>query len=741
MPLARRQSLLLALLALLFLAVPNGPAFATQGARGVRPFATAAATLQAPAKGVVGFGDQSSRPRAGKVLYDSRLSTPLAARETRVLDVLTAAGPVPAGARAVVLTVTAVDMRASGWLAVWGGGVTRPPASTLNFAPGTPVPNTAVVTLGTSRLLRVMNGSAARTQVLLSFQGYVLEDGTEVRPGSFRPTAGTRIFDSRSASAPIPAKGYRDIRVTGGAVPTGAAAVALDLVAVKPTKAGYLIAHAPGTVRPATTTLTYKVGADRAALTMAQLSSSGTVRVWNMSGAPVHLVADSFGWVAGGAGPTTLAGVQVEAPTRVLDTRSAAAGPLRGNGVRALPRTPASASGALVSVTVTGGTRAGYLRYGVPTDPSVWSGSFLNFAAGETVTSTVFVPFAPQPATDVAIQAVTSGTVHVIVDRLAVVAARAEVTGTVRDADTGGSVANALASADGPTLYQPTGPDGTFRVVPAAPQSVQVCAGTGTWDGQKLSDDGRYVNDCVGGTTGTAPRLDVPLGARLVGADISLTPTGVLTGQVVGPEGKPDVFGEVTIERLDAPMSPRHAQFGSVTGRSDGSWRAVVPPGTYIVWTNWGSREQNPGPYLANEVAMGLTRIPRTVEKPTTATELVNAGATTFSVPPTQTVTVPALTLLEPGRIDPTVVDPDGDLSDVSIDYVHADSGFHVWGYPVGSPASSLGASIPLRPGRYTVCVTEGATRVCNGGSSSPAGATPIQVVSGQTGQVTLTLP
>ena len=168
---------------------------------------------------------------------------------------------------------------------------------------------------------------------------------------------------------------------------------------------------------------------------------------------------------------------------------------------------------------------------------------------------------------------------------------------------------------------------------------------------------------------------------------------------------------------------------------------AVVPPGTYIVWTNWGSREQNPGPYLANEVAMGLTRIPRTVEKPTTATELVNAGATTFSVPPTQTVTVPALTLLEPGRIDPTVVDPDGDLSDVSIDYVHADSGFHVWGYPVGSPASSLGASIPLRPGRYTVCVTEGATRVCNGGSSSPAGATPIQVVSGQTGQVTLTLP
>ena len=210
---------------------------------------------------------------------------------------------------------------------------------------------------------------------------------------------------------------------------------------------------------------------------MARLSSSGTVRVWNMSSAPVHVVADSFGWVAGGAGPTTLAGVQVEAPTRVLDTRTTAAGSLKGIEVRALPRTPGPASGTLLSVTVTGGTRGGYLRYGVWANPDAWSGSFLNFAAGETVTTTVLVPSAPQPDTDVVVQAVTNPAcpLHVIVDRLAVVAARAEVTGTVRAADTGSPVPNALASADGPTRYQPTGADGTFTVVPVAPQAVQVC--------------------------------------------------------------------------------------------------------------------------------------------------------------------------------------------------------------------------------------------------------------------------
>ena len=98
----------------------------------------------------------------------------------------------------------------------------------------------------------------------------------------------------------MPAHGYRDVKVTGVGAPDGASAALLDVIAVKPTRAGYLIAHPSDTARPTTTALTYRVGGDRAALSLMRLSTTGKVRVWNMSSGPVHLVIDSFGWVAAG---------------------------------------------------------------------------------------------------------------------------------------------------------------------------------------------------------------------------------------------------------------------------------------------------------------------------------------------------------------------------------------------------------------------------------------------------------
>jgi len=700
----------------------------------------AAASIVAPAKGTVGFGDQGDLPRVGKVLYDSRVGRPLAARETRVLDVLGSAGPVPAGANAVVLTVTAVDMRSSGWLTVWDGSSSRPSASTLNFTPGPPVPNTAVVTLAASRTLRVENGSSGTTHVLLSFQGFVKGDGAEVRRGSLQPTRGTRLLDTRRTSTPIPAKGYRDLKVTGSAVPAGAAAAVLDVVAVKPSRSGYLVAHAAGTARPGTTTLTYRVGADLATLAVVPISGAGAVRVWNMSTAPVHLVVDSFGWVAAGQGAAALAGLDIGAPARVLDTRTTGDGPVDGTQPRLLPRGSVPSSGTMFSVTVTAGTRAGYLRYGVPSS-SLWSPSFLNFAPGQTVTGTVFIPTPPDPGLDVALQAVTTGTVHVIVDRLAVVAPRAAVQGSVRDAESGAVIARALAAVDGPDRYEPVAADGTFSRVPTSPESVLVCAATGTWTGRMLESDGRYVADCVGGDEQTAPRVSLPLGARLVDSDISLQPAGALTGTVLGPEGLPNVYGGITIERVDERQPNVYVSFGAGSGRTDGTWRVAVPAGTYIVSTSWGMRDGTVNGYLANEVATGLPRIFYAKEPLGTRDELVAAGAKTFKVGLTGTVAVPTLRLQDPGRIDPTIVDPDGDLSDVRIDYVHKPSGFRVWGYPVGSSESTLGASIPLRPGPYTVCVTEGTVTVCNDGASSPGSASPIEVSSGVTSETTLTLP
>ncbi len=730
-----------AILGAVALALPGLPATAATTAVAATATAAGAGTIEPGAKGVIGLGDLGPDPHVGAVLYDSRRSTVLRPHETRMLDVLP--GWVPPTASAVVLTVTAVGMERNGWLMVWGGTAPRPTVSALNYTPGTPVPNTVVATLGTSRALRVLNGSAGATHVLVAIQGYVLDDGTSVRPGSFRPTPGARVADTRPSASAIPARGYRDVVVAGHGVPAGAAAAALNIVAVKPSAAGYLVAHSPSTARPGTTTLTYSVGVDRAGLSVVPLSSTGSVRLWNMSSAPVHVVVDAFGWVVGGDPGATLAGLTVGRPARVLDTRSAGGDALAAGSSRRVPLTTGQGSAALLSVTVTGATRSGHLRLVAESDSGRRSGpSFLNFAAGRTVTTSVLVPVPSRDTLNVSIDAVTAGSAHVVVDRIATVGQRAEVTGTVRSAGSGDAVDGALVSTTAPDRTDTVSrADGTYRAVPVDLRSVAVCARTGTEQAWSFEPDGRYRPGCArSAADGPLTTVAIPLGGRLVGEDVILTPSGVLTGKVVGPSGEPDVLGQVSISAVDGSAFPTYAAFGTTTGRTDGTWRAIVPPGTYLVLTSWGVRENRIGTYLANEVAMGLPYIPHSKD-PVDVSALVAAGAQTITVPPTATATVPTLTLLEPGTIHPTIVDPDGDLSDVRIDYVHSASGYRVWGYPVGSPAYHLGSPIPLRPGGYAVCVTEGATTVCNDGSSSAAGATPVQVVSGQTVEVTLTLP
>jgi hypothetical protein len=728
-----------AVLGALALALPGLPAVAASST--VAPAAAAAAgdgVIEPAAKGVVGVGANSAEPDVAGVLYDSRKSTPLAARETRTLDVL--GGWVPASATGVILTVTAVDMKAGGWLTVWGTDTPRPEFSTLNFSPGTPVPNSAVVSLAAAHSLRVTNGSSGTTHVLLSFQGYVLDDGTEVRPGSLRPTAGIRVVDTRTTASPIPANSFRDVMLVGHGVPAGATAAAVNVVAVKPTRAGYLIAHSPATPRPTTTNLTYSVGSDRAGLSVVPISSTGEVRLWNMSSAPVHVVLDTFGWVAGGGDASaTLAGLDIGAPTRILDTRTTPEGAMVSGKPRAVPG-PSRGSGMLLSVTVTGATRAGFLRYGVNGPDFRTSPSFLNFAAGQTVTTSVIVPLYWRNKQSVLFDAVTSGSVHVIVDRIGVVGERAEVSGKVVDAVSGAPVSGATIST---VLFSGTdaksGADGVYRANPGSPKAVSVCART--LDSRALLDR-RYITGCARGVVGNFPvTVGVPLGARLVGEDVALAPGGTLGGTILGPEGNPDVYGYLTIQPVNRQASDLTVPFGRSSGSQDGTWQAPLLPGTYIVSVLVAYRQGTSSPSLAKEVSSGLPLFLVGTQPPDTVSRLLAAGARTFTVTSGSAGVVPTMTMQVPGTITPTVVDPDGDLSDVQLDFVHTDSGFRVWRYPVGSTIFELGRAAALRPGAYAVCATEGATTVCNDRSSSAATATPIQVVSGQTEKVTLTLP
>ena len=89
----------------------------------------------------------------------------------KMMPVQVTGGIVPAGARAVVATVTVTDTTAPSFLTVWPSDVSQPIISDLNWAAGEKVPNLVVVELSTSGQISVFNW-AGQTDVLVDVVGY-----------------------------------------------------------------------------------------------------------------------------------------------------------------------------------------------------------------------------------------------------------------------------------------------------------------------------------------------------------------------------------------------------------------------------------------------------------------------------------------------------------------------------------------------------------------------------------------
>ena len=572
-------------LAALAMALGGVPATAVTPAAPVLRAATPAMATAAAADYSVektgGLTELSEQNPYGGTIFDSRdpvgtgagnLLTP-----QRVLTFPLEVGgvSVPADATAVILNVTAVSPTRPGWLTVWPSDRSRPTASTLNFAPGTPTPNMAVVPITTSRKLKVMNGSSGSTQVLVAFEGWIRSNGAVQRPGSLTPTTGTRVIDTRTAGPAVPAKGFRDVLVGGHGVPVGASAALLDVIAVKPTRAGYLIAHPSDTARPTSTTLSFRVGADRAALSLTKLSATGKVRVWNMSSAPVHLVVDSFGWVAGGDSSVTPAGTTAITPQRVLDERI-------GVGSRRVIPLPAgvqgTASGVVLAITATGSTTSSHLQVGLNdwdvNAPLALSPSLLNFAPGQTVTNTAYLPV---PSRGPLVVSATTGTVRVVVDVVGIIRPQVQFDGrVVTEAD--GQPVNPGRVDNNPSTVgsTPTRGDGTFsHTVPFAgvprPLCASVTSNTGT-------PDPAWARGCLGGSV-VRTLLPTETGSKVIVSDLRLARVGTASGRVTSPTGTSPTGSLAVLHRTD------NAYLVTADVAANGTWQMpAVPAGTYVAY-------------------------------------------------------------------------------------------------------------------------------------------------------------
>jgi hypothetical protein len=282
----------------------------------------------------------------------------------------------PLDASGAVLNITAVQPSGAGHLTVFPCGRPTPLASNLNFGAGQVVANLANAALGPDATVCLFASSA--TDVVIDLNGWFRAGADGARLTAASPI---RVFDSRSSAG----RG-REFRVSFVAhVPTGTTAVTLNATVTGTAAAGHLTAYPCGTEPPLASNLNYVTGQTVANQITVRTGTDASVCF--RSFADTDLVVDLAGWFAGTGGD-----VIPVVPTRFLDTRSGAGG-WKGTlaatqsidvAIADIAGVPASATAAVVNLTVTGTTGAGYVTL-FPCGTVAPTTSSVNFVVGQTV--------------------------------------------------------------------------------------------------------------------------------------------------------------------------------------------------------------------------------------------------------------------------------------------------------------------------------------------------------------------
>jgi cell wall-associated NlpC family hydrolase len=344
----------------------------------VRGLGTAEATF-AP-DDVAAAGPGGLHPVTPSRLVDTRAAAKLGAGAVLTVPVAGHGGLPATGVEAVVVTLTATNPEAAGFVTAWPCGATRPEVSNLNFTAGTTVPNLATVALGPGGDICLF--TSAVTHLVVDVSAWYGEGDN--RAASVVPT---RIADTRSVKHKLSASEVLVVKPSAAHdVPaTGVKAVALNVTATEPERAGYLTVYPCDQPQPVASNVNYVASRDTADAAVVGVSATdGSVCVF--TSAATHVVVDINGWF----GPLGLARFSAQAPQRLVDTRTTT-GAVAANGVLRVALPSAQAGVATVNVTVAGARGRGYVTaFPCGTDRPVASN--LNFTAGDVVANAAVVP-------------------------------------------------------------------------------------------------------------------------------------------------------------------------------------------------------------------------------------------------------------------------------------------------------------------------------------------------------------
>ena len=261
------------------------------------------------------------------------------------INVQITGGAVPAGAKAVVVNLTAInDGTVPSFVSAFPTGESVPTVSNINLAVGQVDANLAIVQLNSSGQLTVFN-AVGRADAILDVEGYFAAPSGSPVAGTFHSIPPLRICDSRagmntecagSVSNPIAAGTWRRVVLSGlppgapGGTPsiptTGAAAAVLNLTATGGTMGTFLSVAAPSssdacpTTAPRFSNLNPSAGGSLPNRVISTLGPHQDICVYNSLGS-INFVIDLNGWFGNGQESTAGALFYSVPPTRICDTR------------------------------------------------------------------------------------------------------------------------------------------------------------------------------------------------------------------------------------------------------------------------------------------------------------------------------------------------------------------------------------------------------------------------------------
>ncbi len=263
---------------------------------------------------------------------------------------LNPAGSASGAMSAAVINVTLTNVTQDAYLAVSPARDDRPTTSSLNARAGGTVSNTVTVPVGKEgQVWFYLN--AGRADVIVDFVGYYQPNSGQ----KFSPVAPTRLVDTRTAGGAVAGGTTRTVKVAGvGGIPADAQAVAVNLTSTEATQNSFVAAYPDPAKRPEVSNLNPEPGKAKSNQAIVPIGPNGTITLYNHTGS-AHLIVDAVGYY-GKDGKALYTPV---VPGRLADTRTT--GKVPAGGTTTVAGVPAGAVGAVLNLTATESTGAGFL--------------------------------------------------------------------------------------------------------------------------------------------------------------------------------------------------------------------------------------------------------------------------------------------------------------------------------------------------------------------------------------------